>query len=151
MDFSVYHIYCQFFCVDLFLYAQKISNLEEHLLSQNKITKRLRSLTKEEIKKIFKKDDFDFESSKQGLIEDITSSIGSDELLEKLGLLPKSRYNASFFWYCFYFSFSTFTTIGIGDWYPSGKLNKALVMLEGALGWLCLGLFITTYANILLR
>ncbi|HHJ51908.1 MAG TPA: two pore domain potassium channel family protein [Caldithrix abyssi] len=57
----------------------------------------------------------------------------------------------NYLWNCFYFSFSTFTTVGLGDWYPTGNLNRAIVMIEGALGWLSLGLFITTYANVLLR
>lgn len=139
------------FAIIYFFVPQKISNLEEHLISKDKITKQLRNMDKEKIKELFQEDDFDFGTHKQDLIEDITSSIGTDELAEKLNLSPKTKYNFDFFWHCFYFSFSTFTTIGIGDWYPSGKLNKAVVMVEGALGWLCLGLFITTYANILLR
>lgn len=134
-----------------FLMPTRISNLEQHLISKDKIAKTLRNMKLKDIKELFKADDFDFKVHKQELIEDILSSIGTDELLDKLQMRPKSKYNFGFFWYCVYFSFSTFTTIGIGDWYPSGKLNKALVMLEGALGWLCLGLFITTYANILLR
>lgn len=140
-----------FFALIYFFVPTRISNLEEHLLSRDKIADTLRKMKVEQIIDVFSGDDFNFKKSKQGLIEDIISSIGSDELLERLSLKPKSRYTFGFFWYCVYFSFSTFTTIGIGDWYPSGKLNKALVMLEGALGWLCLGLFITTYANILLR
>ena len=139
------------FAIIYFFIPQKISNLEEHLISKDKITKKLRKMDKDKIKELFKDDDFDFGTHKQDLIEDITSSIGTDELSERLDLKSKSRYSLDFLWHCFYFSFSTFTTIGIGDWYPSGKLNKAIVMLEGSLGWLCLGLFITTYANILLR
>ena len=143
-------IVCLFALIYFFM-PTRISNLEERLISKDKIADKLRTMNLKKIKEMFKNDDFNFKIKKQGLIEDILSSISTNELLEKLELQPKSRYNFDFFWYCFYFSFSTFTTIGIGDWYPSGKLNKAIVMLEGALGWLCLGLFITTYANILLR
>ena len=127
-----------------------ISSLEEHLVSRDKISKSFEKKTKEEIEDIFKEYDFNFAQNKQGLIEDAISSLSTDELMAKLSLAPKHRLNLSFLWYCIYFSFSTFTTIGIGDWYPAGKTNKALVMIEGAIGWLCLGLFITTYANILL-
>ena len=140
-----------FFALIYFFLPTRISNLEEHLMSRDKIAEKLRKMKVPEIKDIFQPDDFNFKQKKQGLIEDIVTSMGTEELLERLSLKPKSRYRLEFFWYCFYFSFSTFTTIGIGDWYPAGKLNKALVMVEGALGWLCLGLFITTYANILLR
>ena len=140
-----------FFAVIYFFLPTRISNLEDLLISKDKIAGKLRSMKLKEIKVHFKDDDFDFNISKQGLIEDIISSVGTDELMGKLNLKPQSKYTWDFFWYCFYFSFSTFTTIGIGDWYPAGKLNKALVMIEGAIGWLCLGLFITTYANILLR
>lgn len=139
------------FALIYFFMPTRISNLEEHLIARDKVASKLRKLELKQIKEIFKDDEFNFKKKKQDLIEDIISSIGTDELMQRLDLMPKSRYNLDFFWYCFYFSFSTFTTIGIGDWYPSGKLNKALVMIEGALGWLCLGLFITTYANILLR
>ncbi len=140
-----------FFALIYFFMPTRISNLEEHLIARDKVASKLRKLELKQIKEIFKDDEFNFRKKKQDLIEDIVSSMGTDELMQRLDLMPKSRYNLDFFWYCFYFSFSTFTTIGIGDWYPSGKLNKALVMIEGALGWLCLGLFITTYANILLR
>jgi len=139
------------FALIFFLMPTSISSIEEHLLSHDKISKRLEKKNQKEIKEIFREYDFDFKQNKQGLIEDIVSSLSSEELMNTLELKPKSKFNLSFFWYCIYFSFSTFTTIGIGDWYPSGKWNKAMVMIEGAIGWLCLGLFITTYANILLR
>jgi hypothetical protein len=140
-----------FFALIYFLMPTSISSIEEHLISRDKISKKLKDKQIEQLRLEFNEYDFDFNQNKQGLIEDIISSLSSSELMEKLGLKPKSKYNLSFFWYCFYFSFSTFTTIGIGDWYPTGRWNKLLVMIEGALGWLCLGLFITTYANILLR
>ncbi len=130
---------------------QPISNLEEYLLIENKVKKKLRLLPAEELNELFADEDFDFDKHKQDLIEDIVSSIETEEIMNKLEPEGQSRFNWNFFWSCFYFSFSTFTTIGIGDWYPSGKMNKATVMIEGALGWLCLGLFITTYAYVLLR
>ncbi len=140
-----------FFGIVYYFTPQPISNLEYFLISSDKIKKRLSKLPISELKNIFKKYDFDFEIHKQDLIDNILSSIDSEKLIEILEMKPKSRYNLEYFWNCFYFSFSTFTTVGIGDWYPSGKINKAIVMVEGSLGWLSLGLFITTYANILLR
>ena len=140
-----------FFALIYFFVPTRISNLEEYLNSKDKIMNKLREMNIDEIKTAFNKEDFNFKRNKQNLVEHIVASIGTYELMNTLKLRSKSRYNIGFFWHCIYFSFSTFTTIGMGDWFPSGKTNKALVMIEGALGWLCLGLFITTYANILLR
>jgi len=50
----------------------------------------------------------------------------------------------------FYFSVVTFTTIGYGDWYPTGKY-RLFVMLEGILGWLLLALFLVTLTNIMIK
>jgi len=141
-------------CIFAFFYffvPQSISNLKDHLISQDKIKKKLQKMKMKELKEKFALYDFEFKTNKQKLIEDITSSIGIDELTKMLNMKSKSRYNFDFFWHCFYFSFSKFSTLGIGDWYPFGNLTKAIVMIEGAIGWLCLGLFIITYANILLR
>ncbi len=139
------------FAIFYFLTPQPISNLEEHLVSGDKLKKKLGKLSREQLADIFKPYDFNFKKHKQDLIDDIISSIGVEELSGILQLKSRSRYSFSYFWNCFYFSFSTFTTVGLGDWYPSGNLNRTIVMIEGALGWLCLGLFITTYANVLLR
>ncbi len=139
------------FALFYFLTPQPISNLEEHLVSGDKLKKRLGKLSHEQLKELFRHYDFNFKKHKQDLIDDIISSIGVEELSNLLGVKSPSRYTFDYFWKCFYFSFSTFTTVGLGDWYPSGNLNRTIVMLEGALGWLCLGLFITTYANVLLR
>ena len=54
------------------------------------------------------------------------------------------------FWYAFYFSLVTFTTVGYGDWYPEDMYRK-FVMSEGVLGWLLLALFIVTLANVMIR
>lgn len=139
------------FALFYFFTPRPISNLEYYLISGDKIKKALNKQSMENLEELFADYDFDFEARRQDLIEDILSTVDRDELIEKLDMKPKSKYNSEYFWNCFYFSFSTFTTVGIGDWYPTGKLNKAIVMLEGSLGWLCLGLFITTYASILLR
>ncbi len=130
---------------------QPISNLEYHLASPDKIKKELNNRSQEELSELLADYDFNFEAHKQELIEDIMATIDKGDLITKLGLDKKSKFSLEYFWNCFYFSFSIFTTVGIGDWYPTGKMNKAIVMVEGSLGWLCLGLFITTYANILLR
>lgn len=139
------------FALFYFLTPMPISNLELYLISSNKLKRVVTELSPDQMKNAFSKYDFNFNSHRQDLINEIMTTIPEEDLIEILGLKPKSKYNFTYFWNCFYFSFSTFTTVGIGDWYPSGKLNKAIVMLEGSLGWLCLGLFITTYANILLR
>ena len=49
-----------------------------------------------------------------------------------------------------YFSMVTFTTVGYGDWYPTDKYRK-FVMIEGLLGWLLLALFLVTLANVMIR
>jgi len=43
----------------------------------------------------------------------------------------------------FYFSVGTFTTVGYGDWHPSGKY-RYWAMVEGLVGWLLLALFLVT-------
>jgi len=50
----------------------------------------------------------------------------------------------------FYFSMVTFTTVGYGDWYPTDKYRK-FVMIEGLVGWLTLALFLVTLANVMIR
>jgi len=87
-----------FFALIYFFMPTRISNLEEHLISRDKIADKLRSLSIKEIKEIFKQNDFNFKKRKQDLIEDIISSIGTDELLDSLNLRPKSKYNFDFFW-----------------------------------------------------
>jgi hypothetical protein len=54
------------------------------------------------------------------------------------------------FWDAFYFSVTTFTTVGYGDWYPIDRY-RIVVMIEGVLGWLLLALFIVTLANVMIR
>jgi uncharacterized protein YjbI with pentapeptide repeats len=54
------------------------------------------------------------------------------------------------FWDAFYFSVTTFTTVGYGDWYPEDRYRK-FVMIEGVLGWLLLALFLVTLANVMIR
>jgi len=54
------------------------------------------------------------------------------------------------FWHALYFSTSTFTTLGSGEWYPQDNYRK-WVTLEGLLGWIMLGIFMATLANILIR
>ena len=50
----------------------------------------------------------------------------------------------------FYFSVTTFTTLGYGDWYPKDRY-RMFVMIEGLLGWLTLALFLVTLANVMIR
>jgi uncharacterized protein YjbI with pentapeptide repeats len=54
------------------------------------------------------------------------------------------------FWDAFYFSVTTFTTVGYGDWYPIDRYRIA-VMIEGILGWLLLALFIVSLASVMIR
>jgi len=51
----------------------------------------------------------------------------------------------------FYFSMTTFTTIGYGDLYPADRYRMTAVMIEGLLGWLTLALFLVTLANVMIR
>ena len=51
----------------------------------------------------------------------------------------------------FYFSMTTFTTIGYGDLYPADRYRMAAVVIEGLVGWLTLALFLVTLANVMIR
>ncbi len=51
----------------------------------------------------------------------------------------------------FYFSMTTFTTLGYGDLYPADRYRMVAVMIEGLLGWLILALFLVTLANVMIR
>jgi len=50
----------------------------------------------------------------------------------------------------FYFSVTTFTTLGYGDWYPKDRY-RMFVMIEGLVGWIILALFLVTLANVMIR
>ncbi|KAF5431075.1 hypothetical protein C5S36_11390 [Candidatus Methanophagaceae archaeon] len=54
------------------------------------------------------------------------------------------------FWDAFYFSVTTFTTVGYGDWYPIDRY-RIVVMIEGVFGWLLLALFLVTLANVMIK
>jgi len=139
------------FALFYFFTPEPISNLEQHLVSEDKIKKALNKLSPAALEARFEDFDFNFKQHKQALIDDIVSSMDKEQLSALLEIRSHSRFNFDYLWNCIYFSFSTFTTVGLGDWYPTGNLNRAIVMIEGSLGWLSLGLFITTYANVLLR
>jgi len=49
-----------------------------------------------------------------------------------------------------YFSVTTFTTVGYGDWYPKGRY-RYLAMIEGLLGWLIMALFLVTLTKVWIR
>ena len=51
----------------------------------------------------------------------------------------------------FYFSMTTFTTLGYGDLYPADRYRMVAVMIEGLVGWLILALFLVTLANVMIR
>ncbi len=51
---------------------------------------------------------------------------------------------------CFYFSVTTFTTVGYGDLQPRGGF-KVAAMIEGFLGWMTMALFLVTLGNVWLR
>ena len=51
----------------------------------------------------------------------------------------------------FYFSMTTFTTLGYGDLYPADRYRMVAVTIEGLVGWLILALFLVTLANVMIR
>ena len=53
-------------------------------------------------------------------------------------------------WECLYFSINTFTGLGSSDWHARDNFRK-WVTFEGLLGWVMLGIFMATLANILIR
>ena len=53
-------------------------------------------------------------------------------------------------WHAFYLSVNTFTTVGTGDIFAT-RLFRVLVLVEGALGWFMLGLFIVVFSEKFLR
>ena len=53
-------------------------------------------------------------------------------------------------WHAFYLSVNTFTTVGTGDIIAT-RLFRVFVLIEGALGWFMLGLFIVVFSAKFLR
>lgn len=54
------------------------------------------------------------------------------------------------FWDSLYFSTTTFTTVGYGNWEPKENFKK-WVTLEGLLGYVMLGVFMSTLTNVMMR
>ncbi|MDP8322903.1 MAG: potassium channel family protein, partial [Candidatus Stygibacter australis] len=134
-----------------FLKPDYISNLHEHIEFENIIKNKLSILTMDELRFKFKiVEGEDEQLDKMKMIEKIIFELPRLEII-KVAKLKFIKNKIILFGNCFYFSFCTFTTIGVGDWYPRNILSKCLVMIEGALGWISLGLFITSYGNLLLR
>jgi len=128
-----------------------ILNYLEHIKFENIIKNKLSKLTMDELRSKFKiVEDDDEQQDKMKMIEKIIFELPRLEIIN-MAKLKFIKNKITLFWSCFYFSFCTFTTIGVGDWYPRNSISKCLVMLEGALGWICLGLFITSYGSQLLR
>jgi hypothetical protein len=133
-----------------FLKPDSIENLHEIMRLDKLVKYKLKSLPLEELKKKFasiKVEDID---NKDELINYIFIKLKTRKIV-KLAKMPILKDRLTQLWTCIYFSFCTFTTIGVGDWYPRSNFSKLLVILEGALGWISLGLFITAYGNLLLR
>jgi hypothetical protein len=51
------------------------------------------------------------------------------------------------FWDCVYFSVITITTVGYGDFYPSGPHARVIASIEALSGYIILGLFISSLSN----
>jgi uncharacterized protein YjbI with pentapeptide repeats len=58
--------------------------------------------------------------------------------------------NRATLWDAIYFSMSTISTVGYGDWYPVNRY-RMIAILEGFLGWIFLALFIATFTDVILR
>lgn len=71
---------------------------------------------------------------------------GIDVLIEK----NKAKKSKVSFKDALYFSITTFTTVGYGNWYPKENFRK-WATLEGLLGWIMLGIFMATLTTVMIR
>jgi len=55
------------------------------------------------------------------------------------------------FWYCFYASALTFTSLGFGEFYPYSSVSKAFAVIEAFLGVFLISLFIVVFTRKMLR
>lgn len=72
-------------------------------------------------------------------------------IYQRLGILDNTQPSTPVihdFWRSLYLSFITFTTVGYGDFYPTG-VGRALAALEGLMGYLVLGILASTAASLL--
>lgn len=71
-------------------------------------------------------------------------------IYQRLGILDNTQPGTPpvyDFWRSLYLSFITFTTVGYGDFYPTGA-GRALAALEGLMGYLVLGILASTAASL---
>ncbi|MBU7045430.1 MAG: two pore domain potassium channel family protein, partial [Theionarchaea archaeon] len=55
------------------------------------------------------------------------------------------------FYYCFYYSVVTFTTLGYGDIHPIGHLSHAIAFSEAFTGAFFIALFVVVFARKMMR
>ena len=70
---------------------------------------------------------------------------------QRLGILDNTQVGAPAvhdFWRSLYLSFITFTTVGYGDFYPTGA-GRALAALQGLTGYLVLGILASSAASLI--
>jgi hypothetical protein len=101
-----------------------------------------------------KKEDDNYEKLANILVSQENVSKNKIDELQKLLQNPQGDLSKEPIHYklynCFYFSVTTFTTVGYGDLHPQGGF-KVAAMIEGFLGWMTMALFLVTLGNVWLR
>jgi hypothetical protein len=138
------------FAVLYFIKPDYISDLHKTIDYKKIVQEKLGKLTAEELQLKFPEIFVEEVIPEDQLLEKIASELSEMEII-KLVIPSFIKNKSDEFWNCIYFSFCAFITSGVVKYYPRKSVTKFLVMAEGALGLICLGLFIASYVNLLLR